>query len=66
MFTIFSVWDNILYEEILGARFTSPARILLCLILSIFTIPIDILLSPLEIISVIIFLLIKNKGKGDG
>ena len=62
MLTIFLVWENIMYEYFALARFTSPTRILICLILSLFTIPIDILLLPLEILALIIFkLLPENK-----
>ena len=60
MLTVFSVWGNIMYEEFLGAKFTSPLRILICLILSLFTIPIDILFSPLEILALIIFKLLPD------
>ena len=62
MLTKFSVWDNLLYEYILGNCYTTPTRILLCLLLSVFTIPIDIILLPFELLAIIIYAFIPNKG----
>lgn len=63
MLTVLCVWDNLLYEYDLGRCYISLWRILLCLILSLFTIPIDILLLPFEILALIIFALIPNDKK---
>lgn len=60
MLTYFSVWDNLLYEYSLGTCYTTPVRVLLCLILSLFTIPIDILLFPFELLAVIIYMIIRD------
>lgn len=65
MLTYFSVWDNLLYEYILGTCYTTPVRILLCLILSIFTVPIDILLLPFELLAIIIYKLIPSNKRGE-
>lgn len=61
MLTYFSVWDNLLYEYFLGSCYTTPVRVLFCLLLSILTIPIDILFLPFELLAIIIYLLLPNK-----
>lgn len=61
MLTYFSVWDNLLYEYVLGSCYTTPVRVLFCLLLSILTIPIDILFLPFELLAIIIYLLLPNK-----
>lgn len=61
MITILFVWDKLLYEEFMLARFTSPLRVLICLLLSIIFIPIDIILLPLEILAIIIYKLISKE-----
>lgn len=53
-----SIWENLLYFYYLGTGFTSPIRILICILLSILALPFDILLIPLEIISFIIYKII--------
>lgn len=50
-----TIWENLLYYYVLGTAFTSPARILMCILLSIVALPIDIILLPLELVSVIVY-----------
>lgn len=54
------IWDNLLYKTVPFYSYITPFRIFICLFFSIFTIPLDILLLPLEIIALIIFKLIPN------
>ena len=61
MITKFLIWDNLLYEEFALLRYTTPLRVLACLILSIFFIPVDIILFPLEILALVIYVIILAK-----
>ena len=49
-----ALWENLFYGYFWGNKYTSGIRTLGCLLLSIFTIPLDIILLPLEIIAFII------------
>lgn len=50
-----AVWEELLYTYTLaGYKYTTYLRIMMCLALSILTLPIDIILLPLEIIAFII------------
>lgn len=48
------VWENLLYTYFLGCKYTTGLRVMICLILSILTIPLDTILLPFEIIAFII------------
>lgn len=48
------LWEDLFYGYFWGNKYTSGVRTLGCLLLSIFTIPLDIILLPLEIIAFII------------
>ena len=52
----YNIWRNLFY-----GWFTEPLDYLLAILGSIITIPIDILLSPLEIIAFIIYKIIKKE-----
>lgn len=51
-----AIWKNLFYAEtpLFGYKYTTNLNTMMCLILSIFTIPLDIILLPLEIITFII------------
>lgn len=53
-----SIWENLLYGYVWWERYTSPLRILICILLSIIALPFDILLIPLELIVFIIYKII--------
>lgn len=57
------IWNEFLYGYCWGYKYTSCTRIFICLILSILVLPIELLLSPLEIISLIIYFLIPKDTK---
>lgn len=61
MITKFLIWDNLLFEEYFFYRDTTPLRVLACLLLSIFFIPADILLFPLELLALVIYVIILAK-----
>ena len=63
MITFFCIWDNLLYEYDLGYSYTTPLRVLTCVILSLLTIPIDFFLLPLEMVAIIIYLLFPGERK---
>jgi hypothetical protein len=56
-----TIWENLLFGHVLLYRYTSPIRILVCILLSIIALPIDIILSPLEILVLIIFKIINRE-----
>lgn len=61
MITKILIWDNLLYKYYnIATAYTTPLRVMGCLILTIFTIPIDILLLPLEVFALIIYALIED------
>ena len=55
----YKVWDELLYTYAYVFKEVSIYTITRCLLLSIVTIPIDIIISPIEILAVIIFGIVK-------
>ena len=61
MLTI-SVWKDLFYEDVPFSerKYTSNFNTMICLLVSIFTIPVDIILLPFEIITIIINFIFKT------
>ena len=56
------IWSKFLYEVAFYVAYVTPSRIALCILLSIIALPFDILLLPLEILALIIYKIIPDKG----
>lgn len=52
------IWANLFYGYCFWEKYTTPLRILACLLLSILSIPIDAILLPLELIVLLIYSII--------
>lgn len=55
----YKVWSELLYDCYYFLKEVSIWTITRCLLISIVTIPIDIIISPIEILAVIIFGIVK-------